>query len=131
MELGAQTNATIASLEYGTTGQLFDEVRDFLAQHPGLTTDAVLKLTYFVFAILFAECAEIWPFVAIVAPDAAGSSLLLRMIACVAVAPLHLGELTLSALLTLPPIPRGTLLLIDQLSPNKELERILRIMSRV
>jgi hypothetical protein len=121
---------SIVAIDYGTTGQLFDEIRDFLAQHPGLTTDAVLKLTYFVFAILFAECARIWPFVSIVAPDSAGSSLLLRMIACVCVAPLHIGELTLSALLTLPPLPQPTLLLIDQLAPTKELERVLRIMSR-
>jgi len=121
---------SIAAIDYGTTGQLFDEIRDFLAQHPGLTTDAVLKLTYFVFALQFPECAEIWPFVSIVAPDSAGSSLLLRMIACVCVAPLHTGELTLSALLTLPPLPQPALLIIDQLAPNKELERVLRIMSR-
>jgi hypothetical protein len=113
-----------------TTGELFDDIRDFLAQHPGLSMDAILKLTYAVFAILFAECAEIWPFVSIVAPDAWGSTLLLRMIECVSVGSLHLGELTLSALLTLPPIPQNTLLLIDQVSPNKELERTLRIMSR-
>jgi hypothetical protein len=113
-----------------TTGELFDDIRDFLALHPGLATDAILKLTYALIAILFAECADIWPFVSIVAPEAAGSTLLLRMIKAVSVAPLHLGELTLSALLSLPPIPRNTLLLVDQPFPNKELERTLRIMSR-
>jgi hypothetical protein len=59
---------SVASIEYGTTGQLFDQIRDFLAQHPGLTTDAVLKLTHFIFAILFPECADIWPLASVVAP---------------------------------------------------------------
>lgn len=121
---------SIVSIEYGTTEQLFDEIRKFLAQHPGLTTDAVLKLTYFLLAILFPEYAAIWPFVSIVSADSVGSSLLLRMIKSVCLAPLHLGEVTLSALLTLPASPRPTLLLIDQPAPNKELERVLRIVSR-
>jgi hypothetical protein len=116
--------------EYGTTAKLFDEIRDFLAQHPGLTTDAVLKLTYFSFALLFPEHAGIWPFASVVAPDTVGSSLLLRMLACVCVAPLHIGEVTLNAILTLPSLPCPSTLLIDQLAPNKELERVLRLMSR-
>jgi len=119
----------IEAIDYGTTGQLFDEIRDFLTQHPGLTTDSVLKLTFFVFAILFPEFAEIWPFASVVAPDPAGSSLLLRMLACVCSSPLQIGEISLNGILTLPPLLRPTLL-VDQLSPNKELERVLRIMSR-
>jgi hypothetical protein len=121
---------SIETIAYGTTGQLFDEVRDFLSQHPGLTTDSVLKLTYFFFAILFCECTETWPLVSVVAPDAAGSSLLLRMLACVCTSPLRIGEVTLNAILTLPRSWRPTLLLIDQLEVNRSLERVLRIMSR-
>jgi hypothetical protein len=121
---------SIAAVDYGATGQLFDEIRDFFAQHPSLTPDAVLKLTYFIFAILFAECADIWPLASLVAPDPAGSSLLLRMIASACLGPMQVGEVTLNDLLTLPPLPRPTLLIIDQLSPNRELERVLRIMSR-
>jgi hypothetical protein len=120
----------IAAIDFGTTAQLFDEIRAFLGQHPGLAPDAVLKFTYFVFAILFPECAEIWPFASIVATDPVGSTLLLRLIACVCVAPLQIGELTLNAILTLPQKPRPALLIVDQLAPNKELERALRIMSR-
>ena len=120
----------IAAIDFGTTGQLFDEIRDFLAQHSSLTTDAVLKLTYFAFAILFPECAEIWPFASIVAADPVGATLLLRLVACVCVAPLQIGELTLNAILTLPQKPRPALLIVDQLAPNKELERVLRVMSR-
>lgn len=120
----------IAAMDFGTTGQLFDEIRAFLGQHPGLTADAVLKLTYFIFAILFPECADIWPLASVVAPDAVGSTLLLRMIACACVAPLQTGELTLNAILTLPQKPRPALLIVDQLAPNKELERALRVMSR-
>ena len=120
----------IAAIDFGTTAQLFDEIRAFLGQHPGLAADAVLKLTYFVFAILFPECAEIWPFASVVATDPVGSTLLLRLIACVCVAPLQIGELTLNAILTLPQKPRPALLIIDQLAPNKELERALRVMSR-
>ena len=129
-EPSVASQCCITPIEYGTTAQLFDEIRDFLAQHPGLTTDAVLKLTYFAFAILFPECAEIWPFASVFATDPVGSTLLLRLLACVCVAPLQIGELTLNAILTLPPKPRPALLLVDQLAPNKELERALRIMSR-
>jgi hypothetical protein len=120
----------IAAIDFGTTGQLFDDIRVFLAQHPGLTTDAALKLTYFVLAIPFAECAPTWPLASIVAPDSSGSSLLLRMLACLCLAPVHIGNVTLSAMLTLPLSPRPTPLIIDQLVPNRELERLLRVMAR-
>jgi hypothetical protein len=120
----------IAAIDFGTTGQLFDEIRDYLAQHPGLTSDAALKLAYFALAILFPEYAEIWPFASVVATDPAGSTLLLRLIACICVAPLQIGELTLNALLTLPQKRRPALLIVDQLAPNKELEHVLRVMSR-
>jgi hypothetical protein len=121
---------SIEAINYGTTAQLFNEVHDFIAQHPGLTQDSVLKLTYFFFAILFPECAAAWPFVSVVAPDAVGSSLLLRMLGCVCLSPVHIGEITLNARLSLPLHPRPSLLLIDEPVPTKELERVLRIMSR-
>ncbi len=120
----------IEPIDFGTTGLLFDEIRDFLAQHPGLPTDSVLKLTYFLFAIQFPECCDIWPFAEVVAPDTVGSTLLLRMLASVCISPLRIGEVSLNAILTLPPSPRPTLLLIDQLASSRELERVLRIMSR-
>jgi hypothetical protein len=129
-EPSGAVQCSITPLDYGTTGQLFDEIRDFLTHHPGLTTEAVLKLTYFAFAILFPECAEIWPFASVVATDPVGSTLLLRLIACVCIAPLQIGELTLNAILTLPQKPRPALLIVDQLAPNKELERVLRVVSR-
>jgi hypothetical protein len=120
----------IDPIEFGTTGKLFDEIRDFLALHPGLTTDSVQKLTYFAFAIQFPECCGIWPFASVVAPDTAGSSLFLRMLSCLCINPVQVGEVTLSAILTLPRSPRPTLLLIDQLATSSELERVLRAMSR-
>jgi len=52
------------------------------------------------------------------------------MIACTCLAPLHIGEVTLNAILTLPPLPYPTTVLIDQLTASKELERLLQIMSR-
>jgi hypothetical protein len=124
------TAGPIVGIDFGSTGQLFDEIGTFLRQHPGLTADAVLKLTYFIFAILFPECADIWPLASVVAPDTVGSTLLLRMIACACVAPLQIGEPTFNAILTLSQKSRPALLIIDQLAPNKELERVLRIMSR-
>ena len=123
-------HSPIEALDYGTTGQLFDEIRTLLSQIPGLATDCVLKLAYFVLAIQFPECAEIWPFVSIVTPDPVGSSLLLRTLASLSASPLHVGEISLNALLSLPASPRPTLVLIDQLASSKELERVLRIMSR-
>jgi hypothetical protein len=129
-EPSGASQCCITPIEYGTTAQLFDEIRAFLGLHPGLTTDAVLKLTYFVFAILFSECAQAWPLASVVASDTAGSSLLLRILACVCVAPLHVGEVTLNRLLTLPPSPRPTPLIIDQVVASRELERRLRVMGR-
>ena len=79
---------------YGTTGQLFDEVREFFAQHPGLTSDSVLKLTYFLLATLFPECMNGWLWAALVAPDPLGSSVLLQMVSSVCLDPLHIGEVT-------------------------------------
>jgi hypothetical protein len=114
---------------YGSTKALFDEIRDFLAQHHGLAEDSVLKLTYFAFAILFSESTPIWPFVYVVSPDAAGSTLLLRLLKCVYQRALHLGEVTLNAILSLPLSERPTLL-IDQPARTRELERALRIISR-
>jgi hypothetical protein len=120
----------IEPIAFGTSGELFNEIRDFFALHPGLTTESIHKLTYFMFALQFPESWDIWPLVSVVAPDTVGSSFLLRMLGCVCIAPLQLGEVTLNALLTLPQAPRPSLLLIDQLIPNKELERVLRILSR-
>lgn len=120
----------IDPIEFGTTGKLFDEIRDFLSLHPGLPKESVLKLTYFAFAIQFAESCGIWPLASVVAPDTVGSSLLLRMLTCVCINPVQIGEISLNALLTLPQSPRPNLLLIDQLARSKELERVLRIMSR-
>jgi hypothetical protein len=121
---------SVEAIDFGTTGQLFNELRDFFSLHPGLPTNSVLKLTYFLFAICFSECAGIWPFAAVVSPDTVGSSLLLRMLTCVCIDPLQIGEVTLSAILSLPQSPRPSLLVIDQLASTRELERVLRIMSR-
>ena len=121
----------IDPIEFGSTGTLFNEIRDFISLHPGLPEESVLKLTYFAFAIQFAENCEIWPLVLVVAPDTVGSSLLLRMFASVCANPVQIGEISLNALLTLPQSPRASLLLIDQLARSTELERVLRIMSRV
>jgi|HubBroStandDraft_4_1064222.scaffolds.fasta_scaffold172636_2 hypothetical protein len=120
----------IDPIEFGSTGRLFDEIRDFLTLHPGLTTDSIQKLTYFAFAIQFPECCGIWPFASVVAPDTVGSSLFLRMLSCLFINPVQIGEITLSAILTLPRSPHPTLLLIDQLATSSELERVLRTMSR-
>jgi hypothetical protein len=120
----------IEPLDFGTTATLFDEIRDFLTLHPGLPSESVLKLTYFAIAIQFADCCNIWPFASVVAPDTVGSSLFLRMFACISVNPVQIGEVMLNAILTLPRSPRPGILLIDQLATSKELERLLRIMSR-
>jgi hypothetical protein len=121
---------SIEPIDYGTTAQLFDETCNFLRQHPGLTMNSALKLTFFFIAIHFSEYADCWPLVSVVAPDPTGSSLLLRMLACLCVSTLRIGEVSLNALLSLPPSQRPTLLIIDQLTSNKSLERALRIMSR-
>jgi hypothetical protein len=122
--------APIEAIEYGTTAELFDEICNFLRQHPGLTMKSALTLTFFFIAIHFSEYADSWPLVSVVAPDPTGSSLLLRMLACVCARTLRIGEVSLNALLSLPPSQRPTLLVIDQLASNKSLERALRIMSR-
>jgi len=120
----------IEAIDFGSTGKLFDEIRNFLALHPGLPSESVLTLTYFAFAIQFPECCNIWPFASVVASDLVGSSLFLRMFACLSIEPVQLGEITLNSLLTLPESPRATLLVIDQLAPSGELARVLRVLSR-
>ena len=65
----------------------------------------------------------------VVSPDAAGSTLLLRLLKCVYQRALHLGEVTLNTILSMPLSERPTLL-IDQPARTKELERALRIVSR-
>ena len=127
---GQALPSTIQPIEFGSTGKLFDEIRNFLTLHPGLTTDSIQKLTYFALAILFPECCCIWPFASVVAPDTVGSSLFLRMFSCLCIDPMQIGEISLNAFLSLPQSPRPRLLLIDQLTRNKQLERVLRVMSR-
>ena len=74
----------------------------------------------------FPECSTIWPCVSIVTSDAAASTSLLALSAlCGLRRPLHLGELTMNTLLSLPNWLRPTIL-IDQLVPSRELEGTLR-----
>jgi hypothetical protein len=120
----------VEPVEFGTTANLFDAIHDFLALHPALTAESIQKLTYFAFALQFPECCNIWPFASVLAPDTVGSSLFLRMFSCVCITPLQIGDITLNSLVTLSQSRRPSLLLIDQLTPNRELERVLRIMSR-
>ncbi len=113
----------------GSTRQLFEEIHDFLAQHPGLEEKSVQKVTYFTFAVSFLECAPVWPFLSVTAPDAAASSLFLRMLECVFIRSLHVGEVTLAGLISLPRSPTP-IFLIDQSAATKKLERVLCVMGR-
>lgn len=114
---------------YGTTRQLFDRIFDFVAQHPGLEEESARKLAYFTLAALFPECAPILPMVSIVASQGAAATMLLHMLECVFLQPIHVGELTLAQLMSLPN-PLSHVLLIDQTAVSKQLERALGVMSR-
>jgi hypothetical protein len=120
---------SLALKDYGTTRQLFDRILDFVAQHPGLEEDSVRKLAYFTLAALFPECAPILPIVSIVASQGAAATMLLQMLECVFLRPIHVGELTLAQLMSLPD-PLSHVLLIDQTAVSKQLERALGVMSR-
>jgi hypothetical protein len=112
-----------------STRQLFGAVHDFIAAHPGLDENGANLLTYFAFATLFWECARVWPFVSVVTNDAAASTLLLRILKFIFARPVHLAELTLAGLMSLPESP-GQILLIDQPVQSNELRRVLRLVSR-
>jgi len=112
-----------------STRKLFGAVHDFIAVHPGLDENGVDLMTYFAFAALFPECARIWPFVSVVTNDSAASTLFLRILKFIFAQPVHLAELTLAGLLSLPE-SQDQVLLIDQPTPSKELLRVLRLVSR-
>jgi hypothetical protein len=116
-------------LNYGSTRQLFGEVHDFLAQHPGLDENSLRALTYFAFATLFPEYAPIWPFLSVVAEDAIASTLLLRLLRCVFLQSMHLADVSLAGLISISQSP-GQVLVIDQATAAKGLERVLSMMSR-
>ncbi|MGB2886114.1 MAG: hypothetical protein WBC04_00320 [Candidatus Acidiferrales bacterium] len=118
------------AIDYGSTRQLFDDLRRFFAQHPGLPEESILKLAYLALAIWFSECAAIWPFVSVVSVDSSGLTLLLRLLQCAYRRSLHVGEITFERIWSLPLLLRPTLL-IDQPRPTRELYRVLRAMSRL
>ena len=120
----------IEAIDFTSTRTLFDEICDFLTLHPGLTSDSVQKLVYFALALQFPEFWDIWPFASVVAPDPVGSTLFLRIFACLCINPVQIGEISLDTLCTLPQSALSSLLLIDQLAATRELERVLQIMSR-
>lgn len=113
----------------GSTRELFQQIGDVLAKHPGLEANSVGLLTSFIFAVLFPECWGTWPFVSIVATDSVASTHLLRTLEGILPQSLHVCEISLAGILSLPGSP-GQVLLIDQPMPSKELGRVLRLMSR-
>jgi hypothetical protein len=113
----------------GATSQLFDSLRRFFTHHRGLPDESISILAYFALATWFPECATIWPCLSIVTSDAVASTSLLRLMRYACRRSMHLGDVTLRSLLSVPSWLRPTLL-IDQPVPSRELQRMLRTISR-
>jgi hypothetical protein len=112
-----------------STGELFADLCRFFSQHRALPEESVRLLAYFAMSSWFPECAAIWPCISITTWDASASSSLLRQLSCVLRHPLHLGDVTVGGLLSLPSWLSPTLI-IDQPVPTLELQRSLRMISR-
>jgi hypothetical protein len=113
----------------GSTSQLLSALGRFLAQHPGLGVESVSKLAHFSIATWFPECCAKSPSLSVVSADAYSSTLLLRLLRYTCRRSLHLGEVGLSALGSLPLSFRPTLLL-DQRPATKQLCRFIRAVGR-
>jgi hypothetical protein len=111
------------------TSQVFESLRRFFARHSGLPDESVSLLAHFALVTWFPEYATIWPCLSVVTSDAVASTSLLRLMRCAFRRPVHLGDVTLRALLSLPSWLRPTLL-IDQPQPSGELQRMCRTISR-
>jgi hypothetical protein len=114
---------------YASTSQLLSAIGRFLAQHPGLGSESVSKLTHFSIATWFPECTAKSPSLSIVSADGYSSTLLLHLLRYTCRRSLHLGEIGLSALGSLPLSFRPTLL-FDQRPVTKQLCRLIRAVSR-
>jgi hypothetical protein len=114
---------------YGSTSKLLSAIGHFLAQHPGLGSESVSKLAHFSIATWFPECSAKSPSLSVVSADAYSSTLLLRLLRYTCRRSLHLGEVGLSALGSLPLSFRPTLLL-DQRPATKQLCRFIRAVGR-
>ena len=114
---------------YGSTKELTEDLHNFFAQHPGLPSESISILVHFALSTWFPECSAVLPSLSVVAPDASGSTLLLRLLRCVCRHSLHVIEITEGGIFMLPFAFRPTLL-IDQAKPTGGLQRILCAMSR-
>src|SRR5215470_4432436 len=110
----------IEGVNYSSAREPFEKLHGFLATHPGLDTNSVGLLTYFIFASLFPECSDAWPFGLIICADGASSTPLLRTLGWILPESLRLSEITLGRILSLPDSP-SQVLLIDQPMWSKEL----------
>jgi hypothetical protein len=114
---------------YGSTSKLLSAMGQFLAQHPGLGGESVSKLAHFSIASWFPEQFGKTPSLSVVSADGYSSTLLLRLLRYTCRRSLHLGEISLSTLGSLPLSFRPTLL-IDQRPATKQLYRLIRAITR-
>jgi hypothetical protein len=114
---------------YGSTSQLLSAIGRFLAQHSGLGSDSVSMLAHFSIATWFPEYSAKSLSLSVVSTDAYSSTLLLHLLRYTCHRSLHLGEVGVSALGSLPMSFHPTLLL-DQRPATKQLCRLVRAVNR-
>jgi hypothetical protein len=112
---------------YGSTNQLFTEIRDLFTQF-GFLEDVCLLASYFLLATWFTELLPIAPCFVINGPRSE-ALLLLDLLGCLVRRPLHFGEPERAVLSCLPYVLQPTLLFSDY-STKPRVKNLLAISSR-
>jgi hypothetical protein len=105
-------------VDYGSTTQLFDNVRGLIAKYSGLTDKYSDLLTYFVFSTFFVDCLETAPCVILLGCAGAEAVALLRLLGWFCRHPVLLTD----AGLTVPECLRPTRLICQ---PHPSLDKLL------
>jgi hypothetical protein len=113
--------------DYVSTVALFDDLRRFFREHPGLSEESVSKAAFWVLATWFPEYTV--PVLLVSATGLSELRLLMHLLWCACRRSICIGDITCGGLWSLPLWLHPTLV-VDQLKPTKELLRVVRVMSR-
>lgn len=114
-----------SAASYGSTRELFDEIRKLLAQYSDLPEASLSKITYFIFGTWLVDRVTIAPFLSIVAAPTAPARPLLELLGLLCRHSLLLTAENPAGLWTLPTHLRPTLLL-DAAEVTVSVQRFLR-----
>ena len=113
--------------DYGSTAELFEDLRRLFREHPGMSEEGISKAAFCALATWFPEYTA--PLLLVSAPDTSGSLLLLEKLRCACRRSISVSDITSGGLWSLPLWLHPTVIM-DQPKPTKELLRVVRAMSR-